>query len=185
MNLLILDEPTNHLDIASREALEDALVGYDGTLIAVSHDRYFIDKLATRIITLGETPVKDFRGTYHEYAEYQARLAETSETSESEDRTTENKSDSKYQTVTLTGKEAYLEKKKNAAEERKQKKHMEVCAAKSKSFEAELVTITDELFGDAAYDYMRAAELEDRRITVEDRLMSLYEEEESFEDQQI
>ena len=51
-NLLVLDEPTNHLDIASREALEEALEDYDGTVVIVSHDRYFIEKLATRIIDI-------------------------------------------------------------------------------------------------------------------------------------
>ena len=169
MNLLILDEPTNHLDIASREALEDALVGYDGTLIAVSPDRYFIDKLATRIITITSDGTSDFRGTYSEYTEKLKRDA-AAESAES------------YippQTAVLTGKEQYLESKKLAAEARKQKKHMENVRREIEQLERELTEITEELFGDAAYDYMRAAELEDRRITVEDRLMQLYEEEEN------
>lgn len=58
-NFIILDEPTNHLDINSREILEDALSSYEGTLLVVSHDRYFIDKLATRIVDIGTTPVVD------------------------------------------------------------------------------------------------------------------------------
>ena len=66
-NLLLLDEPTNHLDIASREALEEALEGYDGTILAVSHDRYFINRMATRVLELrrgGITPGGNNYDTY-------------------------------------------------------------------------------------------------------------------------
>lgn len=66
-NLLLLDEPTNHLDITSREALEDALLGYDGTMLIVSHDRYFINKLSTRILRLGNNGVEEFGNDYDEY----------------------------------------------------------------------------------------------------------------------
>ncbi len=66
-NLLLLDEPTNHLDITSREALEDALIGYDGTMLIVSHDRYFINKLSTRILRLGKTGIEEFGNDYDEY----------------------------------------------------------------------------------------------------------------------
>ena len=63
-NFLILDEPTNHLDIKSREALEDALLGYDGTMLVVSHDRYFINKLATKIYYMESRGVKKYDGDY-------------------------------------------------------------------------------------------------------------------------
>lgn len=63
-NFLILDEPTNHLDIKSREALEDALSGYDGTMLVVSHDRYFINKLATKIYYMENNGVKKYDGDY-------------------------------------------------------------------------------------------------------------------------
>ena len=67
INLLVLDEPTNHLDIDSREWLEDALEDYEGTLIFVSHDRYFVNKFATRIWELENEHIRDFPCGYEKY----------------------------------------------------------------------------------------------------------------------
>jgi ATP-binding cassette subfamily F protein 3 len=66
-NLLILDEPTNHLDIASREVLEDALTDYDGTLFCVSHDRFLVNKLATKILILDKGNLTVCDGNYDDY----------------------------------------------------------------------------------------------------------------------
>lgn len=68
-NFLLLDEPTNHLDTASREALEDTLLDYDGTMLIISHDRYFINKLATRILELTDSGVKEYLGNYDYFIE--------------------------------------------------------------------------------------------------------------------
>ncbi|AQS11759.1 putative ABC transporter ATP-binding protein YjjK [Clostridium saccharobutylicum] len=68
-NLLLLDEPTNHLDIPSREALEDAILSYDGTLIVISHDRYFLNKVIHRILELEENGVNEYLGNYNYYTE--------------------------------------------------------------------------------------------------------------------
>ena len=68
-NLLLLDEPTNHLDIPSREALEDAILSYDGTLIVISHDRYFLNKVIHRILELQEDGVHEYLGNYSYYTE--------------------------------------------------------------------------------------------------------------------
>lgn len=73
VNLLILDEPTNHLDIPSREWMEDALSSYGEALLFVSHDRYFIEKFATRIWCFEDGKVTDFRGGFGEFREYRAR----------------------------------------------------------------------------------------------------------------
>lgn len=66
-NLLLLDEPTNHLDIKCREALEEALEEYDGTVLAVSHDRYFINRLATSLVRISEKGTEKFHGGYDDY----------------------------------------------------------------------------------------------------------------------
>lgn len=66
-NLLLLDEPTNHMDIIGKESLEHLLKNYDGSLIFVSHDRYFVNKIATSLIIFEESGVRFFRGTYDEY----------------------------------------------------------------------------------------------------------------------
>ncbi|WP_315067865.1 ABC-F family ATP-binding cassette domain-containing protein [uncultured Clostridium sp.] len=68
-NLLLLDEPTNHLDIPSREALEESILSYDGTLIVISHDRYFLNKVIHRILELEESGVNEYLGNYSYYTE--------------------------------------------------------------------------------------------------------------------
>jgi ATP-binding cassette subfamily F protein 3 len=65
-NLLLLDEPTNHLDIPSREALEAALREFAGTIVVATHDRYLLERLATRIFTIQDGQIADFHGTYEE-----------------------------------------------------------------------------------------------------------------------
>jgi len=167
MNLLILDEPTNHLDIESREALENALLSFDGTIIAVSHDRYFTKRLATRFVDLGENG-RDFRGNYDEYLLYKQNRAAEVETF------------AKYEPMESTQKEEYIERKKKGAEIRRIEKRKAEVAREIRKLEQQLIDIDDELFGDAASDYVRAAELTDLKTTTEDRLMQLYAEEEEL-----
>jgi len=66
-NVLVLDEPTNHLDIASREALENALADFAGTILCVSHDRYFLDKVVQRLLILRPPGLVDFAGNYSQW----------------------------------------------------------------------------------------------------------------------
>jgi ATP-binding cassette subfamily F protein 3 len=73
VNVLVLDEPTNHLDIPSREALEEALAAYEGTIITISHDRYFLDRVATQILALdGAGAAEHYDGDYTEYHDWKA-----------------------------------------------------------------------------------------------------------------
>ena len=78
-NFLILDEPTNHLDIDSKEVLENALIDFDGTLLFVSHDRYFINRVATHILELSENGSTLYLGDYDYYVEKKAELAASQE----------------------------------------------------------------------------------------------------------
>lgn len=68
-NFLILDEPTNHLDLDSKEVLENALIDYPGTLLFVSHDRYFINRIATRVLELSSSHIEEYLGDYDYYTE--------------------------------------------------------------------------------------------------------------------
>ena len=73
LNLLILDEPTNHLDLASREWIEEAVEAFDGTLLFVSHDRYFVERFATRVLYLENGYLTDFIGSYSAFLDWRAK----------------------------------------------------------------------------------------------------------------
>ena len=178
VNLLVLDEPTNHLDIDSREALESALSQFDGTIITVSHDRYLIDKLATRILEL--KPGSAFTGDlldfgitragngYTELQEYKAaRIAE---------REGQVAGGAAVTAPVSSAKEQYLKNKQAAADARKEKARLERLRRECEALEAELEQIETELFGSAAADYLRAAELDERKTAVEERLLEIYGE---------
>jgi hypothetical protein len=111
---------------------------------------------------------EDFTGTYEEFLRELERRAEAAKDSD------------KPKTAASTGKDEYLQAKQEAAKRRKDQKRRQFVAKEIPRLEARLVEIEAELFGDAASDYVRAAELEDERIQTEDLLMQLYEEEEAF-----
>ena len=73
LNFLVLDEPTNHLDLASREWIEEAVEAFDGTLLFVSHDRYFVERFATRVLYLEDGKLTDFIGSYSDFLKYREK----------------------------------------------------------------------------------------------------------------
>ena len=170
VNLLIMDEPTNHLDIGSCEALENALMAFDGTIIAVSHDRYFINRIATRIIELApnterglyDYSLEDYDDAYTEYM----RLRELKNSTQ-KPRTSENEP--------TEAKLSYEERKRENAERRSLEKKRERAEKKIGELERELENLDKELFGDAASDYKRAAEIDERKTKIEEELLELYE----------
>ena len=172
INLLVLDEPTNHLDINSRDALENALSEFDGTIIAVSHDRYFVKRLATRMIDLANDPPTVFDGNYEEYQNYKAICA-SKEADEPKAQKTQSVSG---------GKEQYLAAKEQAAEKRRLEKRKKFVEEEIARIEKELDRISAELMGDAARDYILADKLYNEQTALEETLMALYEENESFSD---
>lgn len=114
-NLLMLDEPTNHLDIASRDALEGVLREYDGTLLLVSHDRYFLDKTVGRILHLEDGLIREYLGNYSSYREKRAQEEALTRKRKARKKTIPRKtikrsSASRKKLESLEGEIAYLEK---------------------------------------------------------------------------
>lgn len=113
-NVLILDEPTNHLDLQAREALEDALSEFDGTLIFVSHDRYFLDKLAKRYLKISDKNLVDFRGTFDEFSEAEKRAKEEIAAAKSAEKTQKTAASERPEKAYRSKADRALEVKKKA-----------------------------------------------------------------------
>ena len=154
INLLILDEPTNHLDIASREWIEDALADFEQTLLFVSHDRFFIERFATRIWTLENGRFTDFRGAWKEYGEWRERQAVFSRNAE--------KAEKKEKRDTRQPRPANADRQIARTER-------EIAALEEK-----LAALAREEAENAS-DYQKLMELGSEKEELEEELMALYE----------
>ena len=162
-NLLLMDEPTNHLDIDSKEILEDALKGYEGTVLVISHDRYFLNQVANKILELTETGLAEFLGNYDYYLEKKKEL--TLEEDEVED--------------TRTKTQIKLDKKKEKEllqRERDKKKELKELESSIVSLEEEVGEIDSRLSSPDTYeDHNLVLTLSKEREELKRRLDPIYE----------
>ncbi|MBP5210157.1 MAG: ATP-binding cassette domain-containing protein, partial [Clostridia bacterium] len=172
VNLLLLDEPTNHLDIASKEALEEALGDYDGTVVAVSHDRYFIDRVASRVIELDpaadggliDCPLEEEEGAWSVYT----RLRDARREREDEAAAPKEDTDAKRR---------YQEQKRERAKRSSAAHREQKARERADELEKEIEQIDRRLDDPAlASDYVRLSELTRRKEEAEEELLALYEE---------
>ncbi len=155
INLLVLDEPTNHLDIASREWIESAVEDYEGVLLFVSHDRYFIDRFASRVWMLEDQKITDFKGDYEAFKARQERLAQLQPAKQPEPKV------EKREKPKRTGGTKQLEKQVATAERDVEKA------------EIRMDELTQEIEANGA-DYLKLQELYEQRNALEEELAHLY-----------
>ncbi len=161
-NFLLLDEPTNHLDITSREALEEALINYEGTVFAVSHDRYFINKLANRICYMTSSGLADYRGDYDYFLEKHIVTQPEKKTKE------DNRNE-------------YKEQKAKEAAARKRNNRMEKIEKELEEIEEELNEKQELLnLPEYATDYLKASEIMEQINEINEKILALYEEYETL-----
>ncbi len=165
-NFLILDEPTNHLDITSKEILEDALNAYEGTVLYVSHDRYFINRTATRILDLSEGKLTGYLGNYDYYLEKKDALATPSGTTSvtKANAPTENKLD-------------WQAKKEQQAKARKKENDLKKCEEAIARLEAQLSEIENTmLVPEVATNMAKLQELAAQQENLNKELLTMYEQ---------
>lgn len=166
-NFLLMDEPTNHLDIEAKEVLEEALDNYDGTLLFVSHDRYFINELANKIISVRDGHAKIYNGNYSYYLDEKAKqtaAAQEAEAQKAETETTPATSQNK-------GKLSYQEQKARDSQKRKLKRAVSDAEARIEKLEAEEKEIQTEMANpDIAASFEKLGPLQEKLSAVQEQL---------------
>ena len=164
-NFLLLDEPTNHLDLASKEVLEDALLEYDGTIFTISHDRYFLNKIATKVLEISQDDIKEYLGNYDYYVEKKNEL--------------ENPIDSKVShSITKTQLKEERKRKKMEENQRKQEKQSikkleeEISKQETRLNELELLMCDESIYANSE----KSREIHEEYELIKGKLEELYTE---------
>lgn len=182
-NFLILDEPTNHLDIVSKEILEDALNGYTGTVLYVSHDRYFINKTATRILDLNHKTLTNYLGNYEYYLEKrdeQLALLEAAQATGSMQPSSGNKDSSTVSAADGKASESKLDwkaQKELQAAQRKKENDLKKCEDRIEQLETRNAEIEELMASpDICTNVAKLQELNKEKEENDTILASLYEQ---------
>ena len=171
-NFLILDEPTNHLDIASKEILEEALNSYTGTVLYVSHDRYFINQTATRILELTNQAVVNYIGDYDYYLEKKEELTEKYAPIQQTEKTTSDEA----APAASEGKLTWQQQKEEQARKRKQEAELKKTEQRIEELETRDTEIDETLvLPDVCTNVGRCAELSREKDKIQAKLEELYE----------
>ncbi len=155
-NFLVFDEPTNHLDVSARKALESSLLGYEGTMLFVSHDRYFIDKLATVIYELDGTTLRRYEGDYNAYLSA--------------------KKPTEIKTEQAKDKSDYMRKKQFDSDKRKLETAIKKGEEQISILEKEIAGLTTRLYGEEGQDYLKAQALSEQIEEKQEKLSLLLDE---------
>ncbi|WIF93922.1 ABC-F family ATP-binding cassette domain-containing protein [Caminicella sporogenes] len=167
-NFLLLDEPTNHLDLSSKEVLEDALIEYNGTILTISHDRYFLNKIATKILELSKDGIHEYLGNYDYYIEKKNLL----------NTPTEKNSNNKTKTQI---KEEKKRKKQEEAEKKKRKQYLKDLEEKISNLESKITELENLMCKEEIYSNPeKSKEVHDELELIKSKLEKLYEEWEEF-----
>ncbi|PEJ00323.1 ABC transporter ATP-binding protein [Bacillus wiedmannii] len=166
-NLLILDEPTNHLDLNSKEILENALIDYPGTLLFVSHDRYFINRVTTTVVELSTEGAQEYLGDYDYYVEKKNEMIERAAFEQQE----QQENQAPVQKTVAQEKLNYLEEKERKQLERQRTRKIEELEQNIVEFEEEIATLEDQLCLPEIYaDYEKASEITTKKQTLQEQL---------------
>lgn len=176
-NFLILDEPTNHLDITSKEILEDALNNYEGTVLFVSHDRYFVNRTCTRIIDLNEKKLNNYIGNYDYYLE---KTEEQKNNSSGSDIAQKNSNSSPRSQGAMD----YKASKEIAAQKRKLENRLNKCEEEIEAAEQRIAEI-DNLLSDSAIatDVAKCIELSKESEELNEKIENLFNEMEEISEE--
>ncbi|MFS0562913.1 ribosomal protection-like ABC-F family protein [Terribacillus sp. 179-K 1B1 HS] len=177
-NLLIMDEPTNHLDLDSKEVLESALADYPGTILFVSHDRYFMNKVATQVLEMADKQIKSYLGNYDYFLE---KKQEQQEIAELEALAAETK----QKAVRQENKSTYHQDKVLKREIRKRERRIAELEEKIAELETEIESnetlLTDP---DIFQDYQKAQEITEKNEQLQATLLEVMEEWETLSEEQ-
>ncbi|MEJ2198004.1 MAG: ABC-F family ATP-binding cassette domain-containing protein [Desulfuromonadales bacterium] len=167
-NLLLLDEPTNHLDIASKEVLLQALKGYKGTLVFVSHDRYFVDALANRVVEVAARRATSYLGNYEDFLQYKSGEGDLSHSTLRVEKIHTEDSTQNDKTGRLV---SHAERKTARRQEKKRQKELAGVESRIEALETEIAELTVKMQDPAmAIDHARLGKLIDQHAELQAEL---------------
>lgn len=175
-NVLVLDEPTNHLDIESKEVFEDALMEFPGTVIVVSHDRYFLSKVPSRILELGRKGVNVYLGKYDYYQEKKAELSSGKKYLEEMGESAKVREEEKKESSGLSASEERRLKKEAETKRRRLEREKKKLEEDIENMEMRCSQIEEDMCKEEfLFDHKKLAEMSEELTSLKDQLQEMYE----------